>query len=383
MIPGLRRGWVVWIVPLALIFSQGYPVFQRGLFAQTPFLDQARSHFAQWDTNKDGEVSVAEIDRAIASPKTKGSTAAAAVSIRRALKGKKTPVDHLTMDKLAQSVPRPPDKKTTIPDYEAMYNSALKKIAVSRTDLFGTEGPSLDSISQGRLGDCYCLAPLGAMLHRNPKQVKSMFIPSSDGKVIVQLGREKVEVPPLTDGELALFASTKTQGTWVQTYEKAMGLHLAAKKKQLTTPIGAVGAGGSAGTALALITGHRFDRFSCKPLNDETLSESEKKSKLESLRNRLESAVRDQRLICGGTPREVKVPGVTPNHAYAILHYDRKTDLVTFWNPHGQTFKPKGAQGLQFGYPVAKGQFQAPLKEVVTWLGGFSWESAEPKASVQ
>lgn len=377
MIRGCGRIWVGWVAPLVLILSHG------GIGAQTPFLDQARSHFAQWDINKDGEVSVGEIDRAIASSKTKGATAAAAVSIRRALKGKKIPVDHLTLDKLSQSVPRPPDQKTKIPDYEAMYNTALKKIAVSRTELFGTEGPSLDSISQGRLGDCYCLAPLGAMLHRNPKQVKAMFTPSADGKVIVHLGREKVEVPPLTDGELALFASTKTQGIWVQTYEKAMGIHLAAKKKQLTTPIGAVGAGGSAGTALGLITGHRFDRFSCKPFKDEALSESEKKAKLESLRKGLESAVRDQRLICGGTPKEVKVPGVTPNHAYAILHYDRKTDLVTFWNPHGQTFKPKGEPGLEFGYPVAKGKFQVPLKEAVNWFGGFTWEMAEPKPAAQ
>jgi hypothetical protein len=377
MIWGYDRNRLFWIVPFVLICCQ------RGLFAQTPFLDQARSHFAQWDTNKDGEISATEIDRAISNPKTQGPTAAAAVSIRRALKGKKIPVDHLTMDKLVQSVPRPADQKTKIPDYEGMYNSALKKIHGSRTDLFGTETPNLDSISQGRLGDCYCLAPLGAMLHRNPNQVKSMFTPSTGGKVIVHLGKEKVEVPPLTDGELALFASTKTQGIWVQTYEKAMGIHLAAKKKQITTPIGAVGAGGSAGTALGLITGHRFERFSCKPFKDATLSDSEKKDKLESLRKGLGMAVEDKRLICGGTPKEVKVPGVTPNHAYAILNYDKKTDLVTFWNPHGQNFKPKGEPGLEFGYLVTKGKFQVPLKEAVTWIVGFSWEMAEPKASAK
>ena len=377
----MKKDWCS--VPFWLIISIGMVISQGVLNAQTPFLDQARSHFAQWDMNKDGEISVPEIDRAIASPKTKGPTAAAAVSIRRALKGKKITVDHLTLDKLSQSVPRPADQKTKIPDYEGMYNTALKKIATSRTGLFGTEGPDLDSISQGRLGDCYCLAPLGAMLHRDPNQVKSMFTPLEDGKVIVHLGREKVEVPPLTDGELALFASTKTQGIWVQTYEKAMGIHLAARKKQLTTPIGAVGAGGSAGTALGLITGHRFDRFSCKPFRDEALSESEKGAKLAALRKGLDLSVREQRLICGGTPKDVKVPGVTPNHAYAILHYDRKTDLVTFWNPHGQTFKPKGEPGLEFGYPVAKGKFQAPLKEAVTWLAGFNWEISEPKPSAE
>lgn len=356
------------------------------------FWDRAKADFALWDLDKNGELSLGEIDRAIADPKVKAADAATAVAMRRALKSKKTPLAPLTIDKIAptkveKSTPpaaeadknaslkaAPVETKSKGPDLEGLYKSALKKINANRASLYGPSGPKLESISQGRVGDCFCLAPLGAMTHRDPDQVRAMFQAEKDGKLKVKLGKELVEVPPLTDGELALLASTRGEGNWVQLYEKAMGVHLASKKAKLTTPIGAVGSGGSAGTALSLLTGQPIERFSMKALKDPKTEESLRKAKLEELRTRLELAVKDKRLICGGTPSKVEVPGVTPNHAYAILNYDRKTDLVTFWNPHGQTFKPKGPAGLKNGYEVKVGKFQAPLGEVVTWFNGFSWE---------
>lgn len=362
------------------------------------FWDRAKADFALWDLDKNGELSLAEIDRAIADPKVKAADAATAVAMRRALKSKKAPLAPFTIDKIApakieKTVPMATDKnappksdknappktastevKAKGPDLEALYKSALKKISTNRASLYGPSGPKLESISQGRVGDCFCLAPLGAMTHRDPDQVRSMFQAEKDGTLKVKLGKELIDVPPLTDGELALLASTRGEGNWVQLYEKAMGLHLATKKAKMTTPIGAVGSGGSAGTALALITGQPIERFSMKAFKDPKTEESVRKAKLEELRTRLEHAIKDKRLVCGGTPSKVEVPGVTPNHAYAILNYDRKTDLVTFWNPHGQTFKPKGPTGLKNGYEVKVGKFDAPLTEVITWFNGFSWE---------
>jgi len=341
------------------------------------FWNYAKAGFAKWDTDKNGELSIPEIDRAINDPQVKGPDAAAAVAMRRALKAKKNPINPLTVDKLAPPKDPPTDPKLKSPDMEAMFKAALKKINASRSSLYGPDGPKLESISQGRVGDCFCLAPLGAMTHRDPDQVRRMFHAAKDGKIEVKLGNETVKVEGLTDGEAALLASTRGQGSWVQIYEKAMGQHLASKKAKMTTPIGAVGSGGSAGTVLALITGHPIERFTLKTIKDPKTEESARKAKLEELRTRLEQAIKDKRLVCGGTPNKLEppIPGVTPNHAYAILNYDRKTDLVTFWNPHGQTFKPKDPTGLQHGYEVKNGKFEAPLSEVVTWFGGFSWEA--------
>jgi len=65
---------------------------------------------------------------------------------------------------------------------------------------------------------------------------------------------------------------------------------------------------------------------------------------------------------------------VNGNHAYAVLAYDPMSDKLTFWNPHGQTFNPKGPEGTANGYRTRKGVFEAALNEVAEWFGGFSWE---------
>ena len=38
-------------------------------------------------------------------------------------------------------------------------------------------------------------------------------------------------------------------------------------------------------------------------------------------------------------------PGVDPIHAYAVLCYDQNADTIHLWNPHVNTFKPKGQPG--------------------------------------
>jgi hypothetical protein len=60
-----------------------------------------------------------------------------------------------------------------------------------------------------------------------------------------------------------------------------------------------------------------------------------------------------------------------------VLAYDRATDVVTFWNPLSNGFKPKGEPGLQNGYPTSYGHFTCPLREAVRWFGSFSIEQAE------
>ncbi len=67
-------------------------------------------------------------------------------------------------------------------------------------------------------------------------------------------------------------------------------------------------------------------------------------------------------------------PNISVKHAYAVLAYDATTDVVTFWNPHGQTFRPTGAPGLTHGYPTEHGRFSVPLSEVGQFFTGFTFE---------
>ena len=74
-----------------------------------------------------------------------------------------------------------------------------------------------------------------------------------------------------------------------------------------------------------------------------------------TMRQDLNAAQREQRLVTAETARAPLPPGLTPIHAYAILGYNNNTGLVHVWNPHGHNFAPKGPNGLQYGYTTTGG----------------------------
>ena len=90
----------------------------------------------------------------------------------------------------------------------------------------------------------------------------------------------------------------------------------------------------------------------------------------------LAKAFAEKRLVTCGTGSGGKVPNVAGNHAYAVTGYDAKTDRISLWNPHGQTFTPKGEAGLKNGYPTKGGRFSMPLPEFMQAFGGLAFETA-------
>ena len=50
-----------------------------------------------------------------------------------------------------------------------------------------------------------------------------------------------------------------------------------------------------------------------------------------------------------------------------MLAYDETADTLTLWNPHGNTYSPRGGKqpGLTTGYPTAAGIFELPVTEFV------------------
>jgi hypothetical protein len=266
------------------------------------------------------------------------------------------------------------------PNWGGLYADGLGRInrATSR-ELFATGLPQLTTIHQGKLGNCFCLAPLGAMVHRDPKQVAAMFALQEDGGYLVTLGKHQVRVAPLTDAELALTASNERDGVWINLYEKAVGEALNREKPEAQrsgSPIDVLGKGGSAGTMLAFITGHPILRFSCKFATDPAVTPAEREAKLKELRERLTAAAKGRRLITCGTLKTT-TPGLTPNHAYAVLGYDAQADALQVWNPHGGQFSPKGPAGPAHGYTRADGVFTVPLAEFVQLFSGLAFEMTD------
>ncbi|HLX63201.1 MAG TPA: C2 family cysteine protease [Planctomycetota bacterium] len=340
------------------------------------FIDQVTEHFKAWDQDGNGKLSMSELNAAAGNPKTEGAEAAAVAALKRA-QNPKLPAVELTLENIVKLAKTPPAAAEG-PNFPKMYGEGLSKVGRANRVLFASEIPQLSSLHQGRLGDCFCLAPLGAMLHRDPKQVQAMFheLPDGSGKCELVLGKRTVTVEMPTDTELALSSAARRDGIWVNLYEKAVGQvrnDSKPEKDRTAEPLDAVARGGSAGTILALITGHEITRFGFKPFKDASLSAEQKAAKMKSLREQLAAAVREKRLMTCGTITPT-TPGLTPNHAYAILDYDEKTDAVQLWNPHGNNFTPKGEPGLLNGYLHKNGIASIPLADFVQQFSGMAFE---------
>jgi len=342
--------------------------------APSSFAAQVKAHFAAWDRNKDGVLSREEIETLVSNPKVSGPQAAAVVALKRAVRNTKLTLPPLTAATLAELAA---DKKRNgNPDLNAMYVSALNRIEKTNRELFPAGPPNLAAIQQGKLGDCFCLAPLGAMVCRDAQDVMKMITRGADGTYRVRFGGQIVKVPPPTDAELALMSSSNS-GLWVNVYEKAVGRLRQQQREGASASqsfLDLLGKGGSAGTMVEELTGHQIIRFSCKQVRDANTNR-EREAKLAEARALLTSAFAEKRLVTCGTGSGVKVPNLNGNHAYAVTGYDPKADRIAVWNPHGQTFTPNGTPGPQNGYPTKEGRLTMPLTDFMQAFAGLAFET--------
>lgn len=363
--------------------AQAPPAATKHAGQVTAFVEVLSAHFGEWDTDRDGVLQVGELDTAVARVTTTGDKAAAVAAVKRSSRSKSLASLPLTLKNLKNLASEAPSKDK--PDLGAMFADGQRRIAAADKRLFAQGPPSLDRLQQGKIGDCFCLAPLGAMLHRDPAQVESMFKPQPDGSCKVTFGREVFHVAPTTDAEIAMSSSSEASGTWSNVYEKASGMARNAQKPEKTRvalAVDAVARGGSAGTHLALITGHQIVRFSCKFARDKKVPASEFEQQLIELRKLLTRALKEKRLITTGTnspgPSGPTIRGIRSGHAYAVLGYDAGSDEIRLWDPHGDSFTPAGAPGTEHGYPRADGLFSMPLPIFVKQYAGLAFEQLTP-----
>ncbi|HVJ85608.1 MAG TPA: C2 family cysteine protease [Caulifigura sp.] len=349
----------------------------------SPFFGQVHQNFATWDLDHNGELSVEEVEKAVNNPAIQGEAAAAAASLRRAVRADKS-LPPLTEEKIAASLKTTSTKEKPQPKYESMYESALKKITSSRKELFVEETPRLETVAQGRMGNCFLLASLGSCTHCDPSRLKSMFELQPNGRVLVKFGTgETMELDLPTDAELAIGASTANTGLWANMYEKAIGTAMLNRSGpgRYPTPISRISGGGTPSVPLAHLTGHVVRKHSCRDYRTPVDEKGASAADLDPLRKDLIAAFAEGRLVVGGCGPKADqrlVKGIVYLHSYGVLEYDAKTDTVLFWNPLGTSRTPDGPEGLENGYTVKHGLFRVPLKEAVMWFGSFSIETDEP-----
>ncbi len=253
----------------------------------------------------------------------------------------------------------------------------------------------LDHTRQGPLGDCYFVAAVGDLVARNPARVSRLATPVGGGQFRVAFpGCPAVTVGPLTDAELAISSTTAGDGVWLALLEQALGRtkSRAVAGTDDVEGVDQIRNGGSITFSIRLLSGHPAARFRFARTLEGRRAASAKW--LPFLRQQLVDALDDGRMVLAGvsppdpvTPQQAAtrpaltrgtLPAVPPNvtlrHAYAVLDYDPVTDVVTFWNPHGQSFRPTGPAGLANGYPTDHGRFRVPMSQAEQFVTSFAWE---------
>lgn len=359
--------------------------------------------FAAWDADKNGELTAGEIDVLSVDPKIKGDSAAAVASLKLIVRSNTYLLPKLTKEYLmtpAERRPRSgedgdgdvsdraleggraeggnPRAKKTNPDFQTRYSMSQRTITQTPRRLFIDETPDIDRCRQGPLGDCFFVSMAGALAVRDSKALKDSIKAVAEGGYEVTFGTGKtVLVSELTDAEIAMTSRTGNEGLWLPVLEKAFGmLRNDSKPEEHRTEqaTDAIALGGSIGTAIRALTGHEPSTVVLRSRAEKYVGE-----KLEALHTsvaeKLVKAFEDKRLVGASTAEDKLPPGINARHAYAVLGYDSASRMVRLWNPHGNSFRPRGSPGLETGYATRGGKFEMPLADAVRVFRSFSIES--------
>lgn len=356
------RGCRVWFTIAILGFFGA-----RAPAAEPTFADVVGTHFARWDKDGDGKLSSAEVDSLILVAHVSGDMAAAVATMHQYQHANKEPALALHF------LQHPPTGKDA-PDFEGSFQEYRKHLAEVPRKMFAGDAPTIGAIKQGYLGDCFVLAPIGALVQRDGKAARKLIESQPDGSFDVHFGSQKVHFGRMTDTQIALGADCGAEGMWLPVLEMASGRAINGQNSQLVKEgkrprmiaVDAVDAGGDEGKTMALLTGHHVDYLYFKPGAGKPAADQEKE--VAKVRAALKSAFAAHRLVCmgigsfhGGKPPQ----GMIADHAYAILGFEAEKDVLHVWNPWGTDHTPKGQPGLVHGYATRHGRFDMPLGDLL------------------
>ena len=319
------------------------------------------------------------------------------------------------------------------PKWDLLFAASRHRIHPTSAAVTGSSsgGPSgseiLQHMRQGPLGDCFFVAVVGSAVNRDPSLVGSVLSPTGGGRYRVAFASPggAFVLPPLTDAERALSSSSSGEGEWLAALEQAYGrFHHMLHPRAADAPVPAAAVanaplegtdtichGGTPGPVITALIGHASKYVPLPHDAAKRAAEAERMQKL--LRADLADAFHDRMLVVamvnaaptkpaddtppkttdaggrspdGENPTETVAsaslpspPNISHGHCYAVVGYDADTDVVTLWNPHGQTFRPKGPAGLTNGYDTSHGIFRVPLAQLYQFYSAFSFET--PRAA--
>lgn len=186
-------------------------------------------------------------------------------------------------------------------------------------DLWRETGPKLWDVEQGKVGDCWCMASMGALADRSPETLEHMFTKNANGTYTVAFGdgtRETIsaEIPRSA-------AHVYDNAGWPALLEKA----IAARQGGYDV----IGHGGDAGVALHWLTGRPVAQFMTK---DHSMLDAQAISTSLADHDAMVLTIDEGTTLPGMTDR-----GIVDNHAYTVTDADPAAGTVTLANPHGPT----------------------------------------------
>jgi hypothetical protein len=279
------------------------------------------------------------------------------------------------------------------PDFDLYFTAGKQRIARGGPVPF-TGKFVLEDTRQGPIGDCFFVSTISSLAYHDPVRFEKIITPQPDGSYVVKLPNEKpIVVPAVTDAELAISGTTTNDGTWLAIMEQAFGKYKAREKGENIAEVEGteiIRTGGDSMPTIRALTGHASERFTFGKTVEYRKANEEKV--LPRLREALLKGLADHRVMTAGgivrpkpgekiegenagTPPPVP-PDLLADHVYAILDYNKATDIVELWNPHGEHFEPKGPAGIKNGYPTDHGRFKVPLTEAYQFYGSFTIEGS-------
>ncbi len=324
---------------------------------QTPSYKKALEQFLpKWDVNKNDKLDRNETSALLRDGSIRSIEAAAlATSHFWFLKSpdkKSASLDELTSD-IKETMAFANGSLTNIFSMQKEYEFHLVHLFTSSRDMFGSKKLGIEGIAQGHMGNCFFVSMAGNLAFQNPDAIKNMIKPNEDGsnKVDFPDGRS-IRINKLPEAVIALGSRTGNQGTWINVLEEAYGEVYKTNEPGDNSAIGLdrISRGGNIGETISLLTGHKSDTIAWKSGLPEDLL---------NIRYLLGKGVKNKSLMGAGVPFDLKKPppAIIVGHAYAILNYDEKKDVITLWNPHGNDFKPMGPEGFINGYETKGGVF--------------------------
>ncbi len=325
-------------------------------------------HFPRLDREGDDTLRIVDVNAAVEDHAVQGRDAAIVVVIRRHMLGK-SDERYLPRKQLLELA--------NDQEFQNSIEATNKHLEKIDHDLFLPEDPELSTFHQGRIGDCYLLATIAAVVHRNPQMIRTMIQPRENGGFEVDFGNgQRVKVPPLTDAELLVGARMGSKhGIWLAVLEKACGLLREGKiarktgmqfNRRTTVPSVVLTTGGSATVPIALFSGHHAKRLA-------GLGKTTKMSQIDYL---LTGLMNKRRLTCASSRDQTDLPpGITPKHSYAVFGYDGARKQVKLFNPHGENFEPKGDPGWENGYLTEHGVLTLPLRDFFRIFHALDYET--------